>query len=79
LFRSIVALYLAFPFWKLLAFVFLTAILGTSLCLVFFLLTNTVLLLGGAMLPTWYCIVLYCIYYEFKRSIYNGYRTRHNM
>jgi hypothetical protein len=23
--------------------------------------------------------VLYCIYYEFKRSNYNGYRTRHNM
>jgi hypothetical protein len=50
-FRSIVALNPAFPFRKMLAFVFLPAILGTSHCLVFAPLINTVLLLGASMLP----------------------------
>jgi hypothetical protein len=42
----------ALPFWKMLASVFLPAILGTSHCLVFVPLINTVLLLGAPMLPT---------------------------
>jgi hypothetical protein len=52
LFRSIVALNAALPFWKILAFVFLPAILETSHCLVFVPLINTVLLLGAPVLPT---------------------------
>jgi hypothetical protein len=44
--RCIVDLNLALPFWKMLAFVFLPTILGTSHCLVFVPLTNTILLLG---------------------------------
>jgi hypothetical protein len=51
LFRSIVALNLALPSWKMLPFVSLQAVLGTSHCLVFVLI-NTVLLLGAPMLPT---------------------------
>jgi hypothetical protein len=39
-------------FWKMLAFVFLPAILGTSHCLVFVPLINIVVLLGAPMLPT---------------------------
>ncbi|PNF22317.1 hypothetical protein B7P43_G02928 [Cryptotermes secundus] len=41
----------ALLFWKMLAFVFLPAILRTSHCLVFVPLINTVLLLGAPMLP----------------------------
>jgi hypothetical protein len=52
LFRSIVGSNLALPFWKMLAFVSLPVILGTSHCLVFVPLINTVLLLGAPMLPT---------------------------
>jgi hypothetical protein len=42
----------ALPFWKMLASVFLPAILGTSHCLMFVPLINIVLLLGAPMLPT---------------------------
>jgi hypothetical protein len=46
-----VALNPALSFWKILAFVLLPAILGTSHCLVFVPLINTVLL-GAPVLPT---------------------------
>jgi hypothetical protein len=46
-----VALNPALPFWKMLPFVFLPTILGTSNCLVFVPLINTVLL-DAPMLPT---------------------------
>jgi hypothetical protein len=60
LFRSIVALNLALPSWKMLPFVSLPAILGTSHCLVFFPPINTVLLLGAPILPTrWASISTY--------------------
>jgi hypothetical protein len=52
LFRFIVVLNPGLPFWKMLAFVFLPAILGTSHCLVFVPLINTVLLLGAPMMST---------------------------
>jgi hypothetical protein len=48
------ALNFALPFWKMLAFVFLPAILETSHCLVLVPLINTVLLLVTPMLPTWW-------------------------
>jgi hypothetical protein len=51
-FRSIVVSNPARPFWKMLAFLFLPAILGTSHCLEFVPLINTVLLLGAPVLPT---------------------------
>jgi hypothetical protein len=54
LLRSIMALNTGLPFWKILAFVFLPAILGTSNCLVFVYLINTVLLLSAPVLPTWW-------------------------
>jgi hypothetical protein len=54
LFRSIVALNLVLPFWKILALVFLPAVSGNSHCFVLVPLTNTVLLLGAPMLPTWW-------------------------
>jgi hypothetical protein len=52
LLRCIAALYLALRFWKILAFAFLPAILGTSQCLVFVPPINSVLLLGAPMLST---------------------------
>ncbi|PNF15180.1 hypothetical protein B7P43_G14670 [Cryptotermes secundus] len=51
LFRSFV-LNPALLFWKMLAFVFVPAILWTSHCLMFVPLTSTVPLLGAPMLPT---------------------------
>jgi hypothetical protein len=42
------------PSWKMLVFVFLLAVLGTSQILLFVPLTNTVLLLGAPMLPAWW-------------------------
>jgi hypothetical protein len=51
-FRCIVALNPALPIWKMLVFVFLLAMLGTSQSLVLVPLINTVLLLGAPMLPT---------------------------
>jgi hypothetical protein len=52
-FRSTVASNLAPPFYKTLTFVFLPAVSGNSQCSVRVPLTNTVLLLGAPMLPTW--------------------------
>jgi hypothetical protein len=52
LFRTNVVLNPALPFWKILVFVFLPAVFGTSNCLMFVPLINTVLLLGAPMLPT---------------------------
>jgi hypothetical protein len=52
LFRSIVTLSPALPFWKMLAFMSLSAILGTSHCLELVPVINSVLLLGAPMLPT---------------------------
>jgi hypothetical protein len=46
LFRSVVVLDPSLPFWKIIALVFLPAVFGTSNCLVFVPLINTVLLLG---------------------------------
>jgi hypothetical protein len=43
LFRSILTLNPALPLWKMLASMFLPTIIGTSHCLVFFPLINTVL------------------------------------
>jgi hypothetical protein len=57
-FRSIAALNPALPFWKMLAFVFLLAILGHCLCIDLIFLINTVLLLGAPMLPTWWVKIL---------------------
>jgi hypothetical protein len=55
-----VALNPVLPFWKMLPFVFLPAILGTSNCLGFVPLINIVLLLGAPMLPTrWVMISTY--------------------
>ncbi|PNF30002.1 hypothetical protein B7P43_G06208 [Cryptotermes secundus] len=60
LFRSFVVLNPGLLFGKMLAFVFLPAILGTSHCLVFVPLINTALLLGAPMLPTrWVKILTY--------------------
>jgi hypothetical protein len=42
------------PFWKMLVFVLPVAMLGTSYCLVWVPLINTVLLHGEPMLPTWW-------------------------
>jgi hypothetical protein len=53
LFRSTVALNPVLPYWKMLVFISLFAMLGTSQCLAFVPLTNTVLLLGPPMLPAW--------------------------
>jgi hypothetical protein len=50
-FRYVVVLNPARPFWIILVFVFLTAVFGTSNCLVFVPLINTVLL-GAPMLPS---------------------------
>jgi hypothetical protein len=47
LFRSIVVLNPALPYWKMLAFMFLPAVFGTSICLVFVPQINTVLLVGA--------------------------------
>jgi hypothetical protein len=52
LFGPIVALNPAVPLWKMLVFLFLLAMLGTSQRLAFVPLTNTVLL-GAPLLPTW--------------------------
>jgi hypothetical protein len=52
LFTSTMVLNPALPFWKMLAFVFLPAISGTSHCLAFVPLVKTVFLLGASMLPT---------------------------
>jgi hypothetical protein len=69
LFRSIVALNAALPFWKMLAFVFVSAILETSHCVVFVPLINTVLLLGAPVLPTrWVKIRRICIRSSFSQS-----------
>jgi hypothetical protein len=65
--RSVVALNPALPFWKMLDFVFLPAILETSHCLVFVPLINTVLLLGAPMQPTWW--VKFSIYFQSKRFL----------
>jgi hypothetical protein len=48
-----VALNPALPSWKMLVFVSLLAVLGTSQCLAFVSQTNTILRLGAPMLPTW--------------------------
>jgi hypothetical protein len=53
-FRSIVVLNPAFPSWKMLVFVILLTMLGTSQRLAFVPQINTVLLLGAPMLPTWW-------------------------
>jgi hypothetical protein len=52
LFKSIVEINRALPFWKILAYVFLLVILGTSHCSGFVRLINTVLLLDAPSLPT---------------------------
>jgi hypothetical protein len=52
IFRPIMASYLALLFWKMLPFVSLPAILGTSHCLMFVPVINTALLLRAPMLPT---------------------------
>jgi hypothetical protein len=49
-----VALNPALPCWKMLVFVSLLAMLGTSQRLAFVPLTNTVLLLGAPMQTTWW-------------------------
>jgi hypothetical protein len=71
LFGSIVASNLAFPFCKMLAFVFLPAILGTSHYLVLVPLINTVLLLDAHMLPTrWVKISTYLLSEPFLSIIF---------
>jgi hypothetical protein len=50
--RSTVVLNLAFLFWKMLAFAFLSAVLGNSHVSMLVLPINTVLLLGAPILPT---------------------------
>jgi hypothetical protein len=76
LFRSILALYLAFRFWRILAFVFLPAILGDACCLVLVPLTNTVLLLDAPMLPTCrveVAIYLYCrLFFQWQNKQTNS-------
>jgi hypothetical protein len=52
LFRSIMVINPALPSWKMLVFVFLLTMLGTSQRLVFVPLINIVLLLGASMPPT---------------------------
>jgi hypothetical protein len=52
------ALYSVLLSWKMLVFVSLLAMLGTSQHLVFVPLTNTVLLLGAPMQPTWWVKIL---------------------
>jgi hypothetical protein len=54
LFAATAALNLALPFQKILAIVFLTAISGSSHSSALVPLTNTVLLLGAPVLPTWW-------------------------
>jgi hypothetical protein len=44
----------ALPSWKMLVFVFLLAMLGTSQSLAFVPQINIVLLLGAPMRPTWW-------------------------
>jgi hypothetical protein len=58
LFRPIVALSPALPFWKMFVFVSLLAMLGTSQSLAFVPLTNTALLLGAHIQPTWWVKIL---------------------
>jgi hypothetical protein len=48
----------ALPSWKMLAFVSLLAMLGTSQRLAFVPQINTVFLLGAPMLPTWWVKIL---------------------
>jgi hypothetical protein len=58
--KSIVTLKPARLFWKMLAFVFLPSIIGTSHSLVFVPLINTAILFGAPMLPTqWVKISIY--------------------
>jgi hypothetical protein len=57
-FRSIAVLNPAPPFWIMLVFVFLHAMFGTSLLLVFVPQKNTVPLLGVPLLPMWWVRIL---------------------
>jgi hypothetical protein len=54
LFRLIVALNPALPSWKILVFMSLLTMLGTSQGLAFVPQINTVLPVGAPMLPTWW-------------------------
>jgi hypothetical protein len=54
--------------WKMLVFVSLLAMLGTSQRLASVPLINTVLLLGAPMQPTWWVKIL--IYLQSKRFLY---------
>jgi hypothetical protein len=61
----------ALPSWKMLAFMFFSAILGTSPCLEFVPLINTVLLLGAPVLPTrWVKILTYLQSEQFLSIIF---------
>jgi hypothetical protein len=58
LFRSIIALSHALPFWKMLAFMFLSAMLENSRCFVLVSLISTGLLHSAHMLPMWWIKLL---------------------